>query len=80
VKFDIRDLHVKLLCVREFNENLRREGRAFLVGVNEIASARAVCNRGDSGEQKCALVMGVLGHSATDAAVLLTVLLYSMQF
>ena len=63
VKFAVTDLHIKLLCVREFRENRRREGRAFRVAVNEITSARAVCNRGVCGEQKCALVVGALRHA-----------------
>jgi len=46
--------------------------------VNEIASARAVCNRGVCGEQKCALVMGVLGHAVQQT--LQSVLLHSLQF
>jgi hypothetical protein len=63
VKFAIRNLHIKLLCVREFRVNGRRESRAFLVAVNEIAFVRAVCNRGVCGEQKCAVVVGVLRHA-----------------
>jgi hypothetical protein len=63
VIFAIRDLHIELQCVRKFHENRRREGRAFLVGVNEIASACAVCSRGVCGKQKCALVVGVLRHT-----------------
>ena len=63
VKFAIRDLHIKLLCVREFHENRRREGHAFLVGMNENASVRAVCNRGVCAKQKCALVVVVLRHA-----------------
>jgi len=63
VQFAIRDLHVKLLWVRDFHENRRREGLAFVVGLNEIGCARAVCNRGVCGQQTCALVVDVLRHA-----------------
>jgi len=36
MKLDIRDLHITLLSICDFHENWHREGRNFLVGVNEI--------------------------------------------
>jgi hypothetical protein len=36
VKFGITDLHIMLVSICELRENRRREGCAFVVGVNEI--------------------------------------------
>ena len=36
MKCGITDLHKALLSVGEFDENRSREGRAFIMGLNEI--------------------------------------------
>jgi len=38
VKFDVRDLHKIPLIICKCRKNRRREGRAFITGVNEITS------------------------------------------
>jgi hypothetical protein len=45
VKFGTRHLHIMLLNVCRFLENRLTEGRALLVGVNEITCTRVPCNR-----------------------------------
>jgi hypothetical protein len=47
VKRGVRDLHLVLLCVRDFRENRRREGHDFfflLIGVHEITLTRVQLN------------------------------------
>jgi hypothetical protein len=62
VKFAVRHLHVMLLSILEFGENRRREGRTFLMGVNEITWTRVPLQRFDIQKVKKALVNSVLRH------------------
>jgi hypothetical protein len=42
----IRELHIMLLSIYEICENLRRESHNFLMGINAIKLAHALCKQG----------------------------------
>jgi hypothetical protein len=57
VKIGIRNLHIMILIIYEFLENMRREGPVFLVGVTEVTTMRMLWS-GEIFAIKIALVKG----------------------